>query len=68
MQPQAHSRQADTRHWPCLTTSLPTAKGENQGHVCLYLCGQLGAAEQRQWQDVTAGTSVSDPGNVLVSK
>lgn len=59
------------------TLSLPRAhnrhvpaygEGKTSGHVCLRLCGQPGVAEQRQWQDVTVGTSVSDPGNVLASK
>lgn len=45
------------------TTFLPTA-GLNLG---LCLPPPQATAKQRQWQDVTVGTSVPDPGNILAS-
>lgn len=42
--------------------------GENQRARLPLPLQAFGVAEQRQWQDVTVGTSVSDPGNVLASK
>lgn len=54
------------------TLSLLRAYGH---HVPAYSWSKPGgvsaptsaAAEQRQWQDMTVGTSVPDPGNILAS-
>lgn len=59
--PRPHSRQADTV--PAVATTFLPPAGANLG---LCLPPPRAAAEQRQWQDVTVGTSVPDPGNILV--